>query len=181
MPADRPPVFGIVGWHNAGKTTLMVKLVAELTSRGHTISTVKHAHHGFDVDQSGKDSFRHREAGAQEVMVGSAARWALMHELRDHREPKLVDLLNRMATVDLILVEGFKRDPIPKIEVYRPDTGNGPLMAGSDPNVVAVATDATTDGHDLDELKVPVLDARDVAGLADFIVAHCQLPAKALK
>ncbi len=183
MPADRSSVsapvsagvLAIVGWHNSGKTTLMVKLVAELTSRGYTISTIKHAHHEFDVDRPGKDSFLHRQAGAQEVMVGSAARWALMHELREADEPGLDELLAHMETVDLILVEGFKNAPIPKIEVYRPGASDDPLIAASDPHVVAVVSDAPANLPELNALNTPLLDTSDLPALADFVVAHCHL------
>src|SRR6516225_1410055 len=120
-------IFGLAGWSGSGKTTLMVKLLRELTRRGLTVSSIKHAHHGFDVDQPGKDSYEHRAAGAREVLVVSANRLALMRELRGAPEPSLADLLRLIAPVDLVLVEGFKRDPLPKIEVYRATNGK-PLI-----------------------------------------------------
>jgi molybdopterin-guanine dinucleotide biosynthesis protein B len=113
-------IFGLAGWSGSGKTTLMTALIPELISRGVTVSTLKHAHHAFDIDQPGKDSWRHRQAGAREVMISSPNRWALMHELRGAPEPSLDELVRRMSPVDLLLVEGFKRYPHPKIEVYRP-------------------------------------------------------------
>lgn len=164
-------VAGIVGWHNSGKTTLLVAVVAELVSRGHRISTVKHAHHAFDVDTPGKDSWRHREAGATEVMVGSEARWALMHELRGAAEPDLEALLARMSPVDLVLVEGFKTAPYDKIEVYR-DGIEEPPIAYTDGRVVAVASDIN-----LDRLATGVteLDIDDPGAVADFIERHWAL------
>lgn len=159
-------VFGIAGWSGSGKTTLVVRLLPELIRRGLTVSTVKHAHHGFDVDQPGKDSWEHRQAGATEVMVSSANRWALMHEHRGAPEATLDELLQRMSPVDLVLVEGFKRHPHPKLEVHRPSLGK-PLLCREDPHVVAVASDAR-----LDDLPVPLLDLDAVPAIADFIVAH---------
>ena len=120
-------IFGLAGWSGSGKTTLMTLLIPELVSRGITVSTLKHAHHSFDVDQPGKDSWRHRQAGAGEVMITSQNRWALMHELRGTPEPSLDELVARMSPVDLLLIEGFKRHPHPKIEIYRPSLGKPPL------------------------------------------------------
>ncbi len=120
-------IFGLAGWSGSGKTTLMTALIPEFVARGITVSTIKHAHHAFDVDQPGKDSWRHRQAGASEVMVVSERRWALMHELRGAPEPGLDELVPRMTPVDLLLVEGFKHHPHPKIEVYRPSLGKPPL------------------------------------------------------
>lgn len=162
-------VFGLRGWSGSGKTTLLVRLIPELVGRGVSVSTVKHAHHGFDVDQKGKDSFRHREAGATEVMVSSARRFALMHERRGGTEATLEELLTRMSPVDLVLVEGYKEQPHDKLEVWRAATEK-PLLAGADPHVVAVAT---TDP--LPPQPVPVLDLNDVNAIADFIVRHCRL------
>ena len=122
-------VFGLAGWSGSGKTTLMAALIPQFVARGITVSTVKHAHHGFDVDQPGKDSWRHRQAGAREVMVVSDRRWALMHELREEPEPDLDKLLPRITPVDLLLVEGFKRHAHPKIEVHRPSLGKAPLSS----------------------------------------------------
>ena len=138
-------IFGLAGWSGSGKTTLMAALIPELVSRGITVSTLKHAHHAFDVDQPGKDSWRHRQAGAQEVMISSENRWALMHELRGAPEPAFEELVRRMSPVDLLLVEGFKRHPHPKIEVYRRSLGK-PLLHPEDPSVVAIASDEMLPG-----------------------------------
>ncbi len=162
-------LFGIAGWSGAGKTTLMVALIPALARRGVTVSTVKHAHHSFDIDIPGKDSYEHRRAGATEVLVGSASRWALVHELRGAGEPPLAELLARMSPVDLVLVEGYKRADHPKIEVYRPSLGKEPLYP-DDPQVVAVASDEPIPG-----LIVPWLDLGDVEAIADFILARCDL------
>lgn len=164
-------VFGLVGWSGSGKTTLMVRLLPELIGRGLRVSTVKHAHHDFDVDQPGKDSHRHREAGAAEVMVASAHRWALMHEHRGGPEPGLEELLRQMAPVDLLLVEGFKRHAHPKLEIHRPSVGK-PLLCTEDPLVLAVASD-----EPISELPVPRLELRDVRRIADFIVVHAAVKA----
>ena len=162
-------IFGLAGWSGSGKTTLLVKLLRELTRRGLTVSTIKHAHHDFDVDQPGKDSFEHRAAGASEVMVSSARRWALMHELRGAPESTLEELVRRMSPVDLLIVEGFKAHAHDKLEVHRASLGK-PLLSPSDPHVVAVASDGPLAG-----LQVPVLDIDDASAIADFIVAHCGL------
>lgn len=161
-------VYGVVGWKNAGKTTLMERLVAEITGRGLTVSTIKHAHHAFDVDQPGKDSYRHRAAGAEEVLISSGARWALMHELRDAAEPTLDQLIARLSPVDLALVEGFKRDRHPKIEAHRAATG-APLIAAEDATVRAIAT------NDPIEAAQPLLPLDDAAAIADFILADLGL------
>ncbi len=160
---SRSPVWGITGWKNAGKTTLVERLVAEISSRGLAVSTLKHAHHGFDLDREGADSYRHREAGAQEVLIASGTRWALMRELRGAPEPSLDELLAQMAPADLVITEGWKRGPQPKVEVHRPGLGRE-LMAPGDPTVRAVAADADviTDR--------PVLDLNDVPSIADFIL-----------
>ncbi len=161
-------VYGIVGWKNAGKTGLMERLVAEFTRRGLSVSTLKHAHHTFDVDQPGKDSHRHRTAGAQEVLLVSSERVALMQELRGDPEPSLKDLLARLSPVDLVLIEGFKRDAHPKIEAHRSETGN-PLIAPDDPSVRAVASDVELD------LSLPVFDLNDTHAIADFIAGELDL------
>ena len=134
-------VLGIAGWSGSGKTTLIEQLLPRLRAAGLTVSTIKHAHHGFDIDKPGKDSHRHREAGAREVLVASGTRWALLHE-NDGPEPALPDLLARMQPVDLVLVEGFKSHPFPKIEVWRPDLGRPPLW-DREPEIVAVASNST--------------------------------------
>jgi len=159
-------IFGLAGWSGSGKTTLMTALIPELVSRGITVSTLKHAHHSFDVDQPGKDSWRHRQAGAGEVMVSSQNRWALMHELRGMPEPSFDELVRRMSPVDLLLVEGFKRHPHPKIEVYRRSLGK-PLLHPEDPFVVAVASDAMLPG-----LALPLLPLSDAGAIAAFILDH---------
>jgi molybdopterin-guanine dinucleotide biosynthesis adapter protein len=159
-------IFGLAGWSGSGKTTLLTALIPELVSRGITVSTLKHAHHAFDVDQPGKDSWRHRQAGAEEVMVSSPARWALMHELRGAPEPSFEELVRRMSPVDLLLVEGFKRYPHPKIEVYRPLLGK-PLLHPEDPSVVAIASDEALPG-----LALPWLPLSDGGAIADFILGH---------
>ena len=159
-------IFGLAGWSGSGKTTLMTALIPELVSRGITVSTLKHAHHSFDVDQPGKDSWRHRQAGAREVMVSSQNRWALMHELRGMPEPSLDGLVQRMSPVDLLLIEGFKRHPHPKIEVYRPSLGKPPLHP-EDPFVVAVASDEMLPG-----LALTWLPLADAGAIAAFILGH---------
>jgi molybdopterin-guanine dinucleotide biosynthesis protein MobB len=161
-------IFGVVGWKNTGKTGLMERLVAEITGRGISVSTIKHAHHAFDVDHQGKDSFRHREAGANEVLLSSRKRWALMHEVRA-QEPSLADLLTHLAPVDLVLIEGYKRDDHAKIEAHRNAAGQ-PLIADNDPSVVAVASDV-----DLNGIKQPVLALDDTIAIADFILEYTGL------
>lgn len=161
-------VYGVVGWKNAGKTGLMERLVAEITGRGISVSTVKHAHHVFDVDQPGKDSHRHRTAGATEVLLASRKRFALMHELRDEGEPTLEELLGMLAPVDLVLIEGYKRDSHDKVEAFRGETGN-PLIAKDDPTIKAVASDTAMD------LDRPVFDLNDTVSIADFILAEVGL------
>ena len=159
-------VFGLVGWSGSGKTTLMTRLIPELARRGIRISTVKHAHHSFDVDQPGKDSFLHRTAGAVEVMVASANRWALMREHRGAPEPTLEDLVRSMSPVDLLMIEGFKRHRHPRLEVHRPSVGK-PLICREDATVLAVASD-----EPIAELPVPRLELDDVSGIADFVLAR---------
>jgi molybdopterin-guanine dinucleotide biosynthesis adapter protein len=159
-------IFGLAGWSGSGKTTLMTLLIPELAARGIAVSTVKHAHHSFDVDQPGKDSWRHRQAGAGEVMISSQNRWALMHELRGGPEPSLDELVGRMSPVDLLLIEGFKRHPHPKIEVYRPSLGK-PLLYPEDPFIVAIASDEM-----LPRLPLPLLPLSDVGAVASFILGY---------
>ncbi|WP_295080280.1 molybdopterin-guanine dinucleotide biosynthesis protein B [Tabrizicola sp.] len=160
-------VYGVIGWKNSGKTSLMERLVAEITGRGLSVSTVKHVHHTVDLDQPGKDTFRHRQAGAREVVLASADRLAILVEHRGP-EPELPAVLARMAPVDLILVEGYKRDAHPKVEVWRAETGH-PLIQPGDSLVRAVATDAAL------TLPVPVLDLNDTAAVADFILREVGL------
>jgi len=162
-------VIGVAGFKNAGKTTLVEKLVAELTRRGHRISTIKHAHHSFDIDHEGRDSFRHRKAGASEVAVVSRHRWAIIHESRGEAEPSLEDVLAKLAPCDLVIVEGYKRDSHDKIEVRNLELSH-PNLAGDDPTVVAIAAN----GPILD-VPVPVFDRDDVTALAGFIESHMRL------
>lgn len=164
-----PRVFGLAGWSGSGKTTLMARLLPALIDRGITVSTLKHAHHDFDVDQPGKDSWRHRQAGAREVMIASDQRWALMRELRGAAEPAMEDLVRRMSPVDLILVEGYKRGNHPKLEIHRAVLGK-PLLAATDPTVVAVASDAP-----LSRIDVPCFALDDIGAIAAFILTHCRI------
>ena len=158
-------VFGLAGWSGSGKTTLLAALIPELVARGVTVSTIKHAHHKFDIDQPGKDSWVHRQAGASEVMVASSRRFALMRELRDAAEPSLNELVARMAPVDLLLIEGFKHEPHPKLEVHRPSVGK-PFLYPDDPHIVAIASDVALSA------PLPVLPLADVAAIADFILGR---------
>ncbi len=161
-------LYGVTGWKNAGKTGLMERLVTEFVTRGLRVSTVKHAHHSFDVDHIGKDSHRHREAGASEVLLASRNRFALMHELRDEDEPTLQTLLSKLEPVDLVLVEGYKRDRHPKIEAFRAETGN-PLIAPEDDTIRAIASDSPLD------VDRPVFDLNDTRAIADFIMGEVGL------
>ena len=161
-------IYGVIGWKNSGKTSLMERLVTNITARGFSVSTVKHVHHDVDLDQPGKDSHRHRIAGACEVVLASAHRFALMHEHRG-AEPELPEVLSRMARVDLILVEGYKRDAHAKIEVFRKEAGHD-LIQPRDPLVRAVATDC-----DLGPMSVAVLDLNDTRTIADFILREVGL------
>jgi molybdopterin-guanine dinucleotide biosynthesis adapter protein len=162
-------VLGLAGWSGAGKTTLLAKLIPLLVGRGLRVSTIKHAHHAFDVDQPGKDSYRHRAAGAGEVLVSSARRWVLMHELRDEPEAGLAMLLARMAPCDLVIVEGYKREPHPKLEVFRAANGKPPLHVEDDA-IVAVASDAA-----FPRARIPVVALDDIDAVADLAVA-CGMP-----
>ncbi len=162
-------IFGLAGWSGAGKTTLMVALVRRIADRGIRVSTIKHAHHTFDVDRPGKDSYRHRQAGATEVLVTSRTRWALMHEMRETPEPSLEELLAHMTPVDLLLIEGFKSDIHDKLEVHRPALGK-PMLWPDDPHIVAVASDVP-----LTELPVPRLDLDDPAAIVQFILTRTGL------
>ncbi len=163
-------IFGLAGWSGAGKTTLMEGLVREVTRRGLSVSTIKHAHHGFDIDKPGKDSHRHRQAGAREVMLASGRRWVLMHELRDAPEPEVEDLVARMQPVDLLLIEGFKAHAHDKIEVHRPDLGK-PGLWPDDSRIVAVAST----GPLVAAAPLPVLDLDDHAAIAAFVLARVGL------
>ncbi|MBZ9960270.1 MULTISPECIES: molybdopterin-guanine dinucleotide biosynthesis protein B [unclassified Mesorhizobium] len=157
-------LFGITGWKNSGKTTLTEKLVAELVGRGWTVSTVKHAHHDFDIDKPGADSFRHRQAGAMEVAIVSANRWALMHELRGEDEPALEAILSRLAPSDIVLVEGYKREAHRKIETRRLEAKDRTPLSAGDPGIVAIAADFA-----IEDKSLPVFDLDDVKSIADFV------------
>ena len=157
-------IIGLAGWSGSGKTTLITKAIPRLIARGRKVSTLKHAHHGFDVDQPGKDSFFHREAGATEVIISSAKRFAVLHELRDEPEWNLPALLTKISPVDLVLIEGFKRDEFPKLEVYRAENGK-PLLQPEDPHIVAIASDMK-----LPMAKVPVLDLNDIEAIVDLLL-----------
>lgn len=159
-----PKIFGIIGWKNSGKTTLTERLVTELTRRGWRVSTVKHAHHGFDIDREGADSFRHREAGAVEVAIVSGKRWALMHELRGDAEPSLDAILARLAPCDIVLIEGYKREPHMKIEARRLEARETVPIAPDDPAIVAIAADHPTDGGGL-----PVFHIDAIPAIADLV------------
>lgn len=159
-------IIGLAGWSGSGKTTLITKAIPRLIARGLKVSTLKHAHHGFDVDHPGKDSFFHREAGATEVIISSAKRFAILHELRDEPEWDLPALLNKITPVDLVLIEGFKRDRFPKLEVHRAANGK-PLLQPEDPHIVAIATDTP-----LKNEKVPVVDLNDIETIVDMLLKH---------
>jgi molybdopterin-guanine dinucleotide biosynthesis protein MobB len=161
-------IYGVTGWKNAGKTGLMERLVGEFTARGLRVSTVKHAHHSFDVDHPGRDSFRHRAAGAGEVILASGTRVAQMTELNGTPEPSLSDLLARLRPCDLVLIEGYKREPHPKIEAFRQEAGHD-LIAPNDASVRAVASDAPL------VLDRPVFDLNDTKAIADFIAGDLAL------
>lgn len=162
-------LWGVVGWKNTGKTGLMERLVAEFTRRGLRVSTLKHAHHSFDIDHAGKDSHRHRMAGATQVLLASRNRWALMHELRDEEEPTLEMLLTRLSEVDLVLIEGYKRDKHPKIEAHRVEVG-APLIALEDATIKAIASDS-----DAQASGRPTFDLNDTGAIADFISRELDL------
>jgi len=168
-----PSLFGIAGYKDSGKTTLTERLVRELAGRGFVVSTVKHAHDGFELDQPGRDSFRHREAGAREVALVSRRRWAIMHENAPDERPTLHDVLARMGPCDIVLTEGYKHDTHAKIEVRRACLDH-PKLAGADPHVVAIASDTR-----IDDAPVPVIDIDDIAAIADFLIAHLGLEAAA--
>jgi molybdopterin-guanine dinucleotide biosynthesis protein MobB len=159
-------IIGLAGWSGSGKTTLITKLIPQLIARGIRVSTLKHAHHGFDLDQPGKDSFFHRAAGATEVIISSVKRWAILHELREEPEWDLRGLVAKMSPVDLVLVEGFKRDAFPKLEIHRAANGK-PLIHPEDPHIVAIASDIA-----LPQAKVPVIDLNDIEAIADLLLAR---------
>jgi len=156
-------LFGVTGWKNSGKTGLVERLVANFVMRGLTVSTVKHAHHSFDVDHPGRDSYRHRSAGAKEVLLVSRNRWAIMHELRDEVEPQLSEILSKIDKVDLVIIEGFKNEHHPKIEAFREET-NTSVIASQDDSIVAIASNASLTGF-----NIPVFDLDNTSEIADFI------------
>lgn len=161
-------VFGFAGWSGSGKTTLIEALIPRFVAHGLRVSLIKHAHHSFDVDQPGKDSYRHRRAGASEILVTSSRRWVLMHELRGAPEPPFDEQLQRLSSCDLVLVEGFKFAPIPKLEVWRAATGE-PLLHPNDPHIVAVASDTRV------ATKLPLLDLNEHGLVAEFILKYVEL------
>ena len=164
-------IFGFAGWSGSGKTTLVKAVIPALIERGLKISTIKHTHHNFDIYRPGKDSFEHRAAGAHEVVITGAARWALLHENRGEPEPDINAMLSRMSPVDLVIIEGFKSYAHPKMEVYRPEVGK-PIICADDPSVVAVASTMKLD------VTIPQLDLNDVEAIAEFVINFCELPAE---
>jgi molybdopterin-guanine dinucleotide biosynthesis adapter protein len=161
-------VIGIAGYSGSGKTTLIERLIPVFVREGLRVSLIKHAHHEFDVDQPGKDSHRHRLAGCTEVLVSSSRRWALMHELRGAPEPRLQDQLKHLSACDLVIVEGFKSEPIPKLEIHRRENGS-PLLHPDDPNIIAIATDESLESH------LPQFGLDDIEGIARFVLQHMGL------
>lgn len=166
-------VFGFAGWSGSGKTTLMIKLLPELRRRGLTVSTVKHAHHEADLDRPGKDSFHHREAGAVEVLIASSSRWALLHELRGRPEPGLAELVEHLSPVDLLLIEGFKRDLHPKLEIRRPSLGKPPLWP-DDPLIRGLYAGEALPEAERASLTLPVIAVDDIPGVADLVEAEAR-------
>jgi molybdopterin-guanine dinucleotide biosynthesis protein B len=167
------PVFGVIGWKNSGKTTLMERLLEEFTRRGLSVSAIKHAHHSFDVDHPGRDSYKFREAGARQVALVSPKRWALMHELRDEEKPDFDEILAHIGPCDLVLVEGYKGGPHPKIEARSTRSLTQDALSDDDPQIVAIACDTKTDTGPL-----PGFDVNDIGGIADFIAGHLGLKKK---
>jgi molybdopterin-guanine dinucleotide biosynthesis adapter protein len=161
-------IFGFAGWSGSGKTTLIERLIPLFVARGLKVSLIKHAHHSFDVDKPGKDSYRHRHAGCAEVLVSSSRRWVLMHELRGAPEPGVGELIEQISPCDLLLVEGFKRESVPKLEVYRATVGE-PLLHPHDPDIVAIACDQPL------ETKLPQFDLNDAPAIAGFVIRHLGL------
>ena len=162
-------VFGIVGWKNSGKTVLVERLVSEISLRGFSVSTIKHAHHTFDIDVAGKDSFRHRVAGAKEVLLSSQTRWALMHELKKNCEPDLDSLLGKLSPVDLVLVEGYKHESFLKLEAYRSENKRVPFAVGGN-DIIAIASDTVHLDVDL-----PIFDLNSISDIATFILTQVEL------
>lgn len=169
--ASHSPLIGIAGWKNSGKTTLVTRLVAEFSGRSLDVATVKHAHHAFQIDDGDTDSARHRQAGASQVAIVSQARWAVVRELRNVPEPTLEDIISRLNPCDLIIVEGYKRAPIPKIEARRTGALDKRPLIGTDAHVVAIAAD-----HPVADVTVPVFDLDDIAAIARFILTQSRQP-----
>ena len=167
------PIFGVIGWKNSGKTTLMARLLEEFTKRGYSVSAIKHAHHSFDIDHPGRDSYKFREAGARQVALVSPKRWALMHELRDEEKPDFDEILSHIGPCDLVLVEGYKGGPHPKIEARSTRSLTQQPLSGDDPQIVAVASDG-----EMDTGALPDFEINDIAGIADFIAGHLDLVKK---
>lgn len=165
------PVFGITGWKNSGKTTLTARLVSHLTGQGLRVSTIKHAHHEFDIDKPDTDSFRHRQAGASEVAIVSGYRWALMHELRNEQEPKLEEIIARLSPCDLVLVEGYKREAHFKIEARRRGSVDNKPLSEKDPAIIAIAAD-----YPIEDSALPVFDLDDIPAIAGFITRKLGIP-----
>jgi len=161
-------VFGLAGWSGSGKTTLLEKLIPLFVAHGLRIATIKQTHHDVDLDQPGKDSYRHRAAGASEVLLTSSARWVLLHELRDEPEPSLAQHLARLSPCDLVMVEGFKQEAFPKLEIHRPGNGK-PLLYPQDPHIITIASDVPL------AAPLPTFDLNDPAAIADFILRHLEL------
>src|SRR5262245_41576331 len=161
-------IFGFAGWSGSGKTTLIEQLIPLMVARGLSVSLIKHAHHSFDVDQPGKDSYRHRHAGGAEVLVSSSLRWVLMHELRGAPEPGFAELVERISPCDLLLVEGFKREKLPKLEVYRATVGE-PMLYPHDQDIVAIASDEKLD------TRLPQFHLDDISRIAEFVLRHVGL------
>jgi len=162
-------IFGVTGWKNSGKTTLVCELVREITARGFSVSTVKHAHKTFEIDHEGRDSYRHRTSGATEVAVSSQNRWAIVHELRDEGEPHLDEILARLSPVDLIIIEGYKREAHPKIECRRMEARSHEEIALGDPSIVAIAHDYAL------TTELPHFDINDISAITDFVLDHVGL------
>jgi molybdopterin-guanine dinucleotide biosynthesis protein B len=172
-------ILGISGWSGCGKTTLIIALIPRLQARGLTVSILKHAHHDVDLDTPGKDTWRYREAGAQEIILATGQRWALLRELRGDPDPTLTELLSRLQPVDLALVEGWKTDAYPKLEIWRPGASDQPPRFPDDPTIIAVAADPLLDSAGYGRLDLPVFLLTDLEGIADFIIrfAHTAEPA----
>jgi molybdopterin-guanine dinucleotide biosynthesis adapter protein len=168
------PVFGFAGYSGSGKTTLIEQLIPLFVAKGLRISLIKHAHHSFDIDKPGKDSYRHREAGASEVLISSGQRWVLMHELRGDQEPDLGAQIQQLSSCDLVLIEGYKRAEIPKIEIYRASVGK-PLLHPQDPHIVALASDSADPAN---ANGLPILDLNNTGAIASFILSYCGLATK---